>query len=265
MFENVIIGQYLPGRSFLHHMDPRAKIAAVLFLIIVIFLVNSWNGYALFGAVAIAIYFLSGVPFRYIRKGMFPVFILVILTFFLHAFFTREGDILFSVGMFSFYEEGIRQGLFISLRLLLLVYFTSLLTLTTSPIDLTDALEQMFSPLERFKFPAYDVAMMMSIAIRFIPTLLQETEKIIKAQTARGADFNKGSMRDRMQAFVSLLVPLFVRAFRRAEDLAYAMEARGYNGGEGRTKLRLLVWGWRDTLCCVLIAAFGVVLLFLRQ
>ncbi|RKD67592.1 energy-coupling factor transport system permease protein [Sinobaca qinghaiensis] len=265
MFEHVIIGQYLPGRSILHRMDARAKLASVFFLIAAIFLTNSWTGYAVLGGAAAVIYLSSGVPFRYIRKGMAPIFLLVLFTFFIHALFTREGDVLLSLGAFQFYEDGVIQGLFIALRLLLLVFLTSLLTLTTSPIELTDAMEQFLSPLNRFRFPAHDVAMMMSIAIRFIPTLMQETEKIIKAQTARGADFSKGSLKDRAQAFVALLVPLFVRSFKRAEDLAYAMEARGYNSGAERTKLRQLIWKTRDTAACVLIVVLVAALFLLRE
>ncbi|MFB4165900.1 energy-coupling factor transporter transmembrane protein EcfT [Alteribacillus sp. JSM 102045] len=264
MFEHVIIGQYLPGRSFLHRMDARAKLVTVFLFIFIIFMMNTWTGYGLLWAGAFIIYSLSGIPFRYIRKGLFPIFILIIFTFFLHAFFTKEGEILISTGVFTLYKGGVEQGLFIAFRLLLLVFITSLLTLTTSPIDLTDALEQLFTPLRRIRVPAHEIALMMSIAIRFIPTLLQETEKIVKAQSARGADFNKGTFKERSQAFVALLVPLFVRAFKRAEDLAFAMEARGYNGGKGRTKLRQLTWSFRDSAACTAVVVFGIFLLFFR-
>ncbi|SDI07674.1 energy-coupling factor transport system permease protein [Alteribacillus persepolensis] len=265
MFEHVVIGQYLPGRSYLHKMDARSKLASVFLLIIIVFMTNTWAGYGLLWAGAVLVYLLSGVSFRYIRKGMFPIFLLIIFTFILHALFTQEGDVLVSVGVFTLYEGGVEQGLFIAFRLLLLVFFTSLLTLTTSPIDLTDALEQIFTPLKRFGVPAHEIALMMSIAIRFIPTLLQETEKIIKAQSARGADFSKGTWKERSQAFVALLVPLFVRAFKRAEDLAFAMEARGYNGGEGRTKLRKLTWTLRDSAACAAVVIFGICLFFFRS
>ncbi|MFB5662992.1 energy-coupling factor transporter transmembrane component T family protein [Alteribacillus sp. HJP-4] len=265
MFENVVIGQYLPGRSILHSMDARAKLIAVFLFIIIIFLMNTWAGYGLLWAGAFCIYFMSGIPFHYIRKGMYPIMLLILFTFILHALFTKEGDVLVSLGVFEIYKGGVEQGLFIAFRLLLLVFITSLLTLTTSPIDLTDALEQFFTPFKRIGLPAHEIALMMSIAIRFIPTLLQETEKIVKAQTARGADFSKGSLKERSQAFVALLVPLFVRAFKRAEDLAFAMESRGYNGGEGRTKLRELIWRTRDTAACVLIVIFGICLMMIRS
>ncbi|MDQ0300867.1 energy-coupling factor transport system permease protein [Salibacterium salarium] len=260
MFEHVIIGQYLPGYSFLHKMDARAKLLAVFIFIFTIFMIETWAGYGVLWGTAIIVFFMSGVPFRYVRKGMFPIFLLVIFTFFLHALFTQEGEELFSIGVFALYEGGVEQGLFIAFRLLLLVFITSLLTLTTSPIDLTDALEQLFTPFKRIGIPAHEIALMMSIAIRFIPTLLQETEKIVKAQSARGADFTRGSFKERSQAFAALLVPLFVRAFKRAEDLALAMEARGYNGGEGRTKLRQLTWRLWDSVICFLMLALAVLL-----
>ncbi|RSL28981.1 energy-coupling factor transporter transmembrane protein EcfT [Salibacterium salarium] len=265
MFEHVIIGQYLPGHSFLHKMDARAKLIAVFMFVFTIFMMNTWTGYGVLWASAMIVYFMSGVPFRYIRKGMFPILLLVIFTFFLHALFTQEGEALFSIGVYTLYEGGVEQGLFIAFRLLLLVFITSLLTLTTSPIDLTDALEQLFTPLKRIGVPAHEIALMMSIAIRFIPTLLQETEKIVKAQSARGADFTRGSFKERSQAFTALLVPLFVRAFKRAEDLALAMEARGYNGGEGRTKLRKLTWRVRDSVLCTMMLMLAVVLMFFRD
>ena len=208
---------------------------------------------------------ISGVPLRYILKGMYPILILIVGTFLLHAFLTQEGEVIATVGAFSVYSGGIEQGLFIGLRLFFLVLVTSLLTLTTSPIDLTDGLEQMLQPLKRFGVPAHEVALMMSIAIRFIPTLFQEAEKIIKAQTARGAKFNSGSMKQRTQAMISLLVPLFIRAFKRAEDLALAMEARGYNGGEKRTKLRALTWRRKDTIACLIVAVSAVLLFFFQR
>ncbi|WP_240377857.1 energy-coupling factor transporter transmembrane component T family protein [Bacillus piscicola] len=264
MFKHIIIGQYLPGQSFLHRMDARAKLAAVFLLIIVLFLVHTWKGYGLAVIGACGLFFLAGVPFRYIRKGMYPILIFVVFSFLLHAFFTQEGDILVSVGVLTIYTGGLEKGVFISLRLLLLVFVTSLLTLTTSPVDLTDALERILTPLKRLGVPAHEIALMMSIAIRFIPTLLQETEKIIKAQTARGADFGKGSLTARAQAFVSLLVPLFVRAFKRAEDLAIAMEARGYDGGRGRTKFRQLTWQAKDSAACIVIVIFGIAMVIFQ-
>ncbi len=264
MFQNVIIGQYIPGRSLMHHLDARAKLIAVFLFVFVIFLANSWVSYGTLFAGALFVFSISGIPIRYIWKGMLPISILILFTFLLHAFFTNEGELLYSFGAFTVYSGGLEQGFFISMRLFLLVFITSLLTLTTSPIDLTDALEIMLSPLKKIGVPAHDIALMMSIAIRFIPTLLQETEKILKAQAARGADFTKGTVKDRSQAFVSLLVPLFMRAFKRAEDLAYAMEARGYNGGEGRTKLRELVWRKRDTAACIIVAAFGILIFAIR-
>ncbi|MFD2707265.1 energy-coupling factor transporter transmembrane component T family protein [Salibacterium lacus] len=261
MFEHVVVGQYLPGHSFLHRMDARAKLLSVFLFVCTVFMVDTWFAYGALCSTAAAAFIISGVSLRYMRKGMFPVFLLVLFTFLLHALFTREGEAWISVWGFTLYSGGVEQGLFIALRLLMLVFIASLLTLTTNPMDLTDALEQLFRPFQRFGLPARDIAMMMSIAIRFIPTLLQETEKIVKAQMSRGASFHQGPLKKRAQAFTALLVPLFMRAFKRAEDLALAMEARGYNSGAGRTKLRQLVWGWRDTTACLFTAALGVFLI----
>lgn len=265
MLQNIIIGQYVAGSSIIHQLDARSKLTATFFFVIVVFLANNWLTYSLlFVFVALTI-ILSKVSLSYIYRGMKPIFILVLLMFFLHGIMTKEGDILFTLGWIEIYSGGIIQGLFISLRLLLLIIMTTLLTLTTAPIQLTDGLENIFSPLKKWNVPVHEIALMMSISLRFIPTLLQETEKIMKAQTARGVDFSGGPIVSRVKAIVALLVPLFMQSFRRAEDLATAMEARGYRGGEGRTRLRELQWTGADTVVIAMNVLLGFILILLRS
>lgn len=237
----MIIGQYVPGTSLVHRLDPRAKMSMIFVFVIVVFFANSVASYSILTLFAFLSVAVTRIRLSFIAKGLKPVWFLVVFTFLLHVFFTRQGEILFEVFSYPVYEEAIVQGARISLRFFLLILVTSLLTLTTTPIAITDAIESMFHPLKKVKFPVHELALMMSISLRFIPTLMQETEKISKAQASRGVDFRSGPMKERVKAIVPLLVPLFVSAFKRAEDLAMAMEARGYQGGEGRTKLRELV------------------------
>jgi len=198
-------------------------------------------------------------------NGLKPVLILVIFTFFLQIFFNKEGNVIFSLGFINIYDEGLRLGIFISLRFALLVFVTSLLTLTTTPITLTDGIESLLNPLKKVRFPVHELALMMSISLRFIPTLMDETDKIMKAQMARGVDFTGGPFKERIKAVIPLLIPLFVSAFKRAEELATAMEARGYRGGEGRTKYRLLKWEVRDTAVAGTLILLTVMLILLRS
>lgn len=264
MLQNVIIGQYVETASLLHRLDPRSKLASVSLLVLIIFLANNWYANILIVGFTVAMVLLSKVPLSFVYRGLRPILWLVLFTVILHFLMTREGDVLLTIGPFSLYEQGLNQGAFIAIRLLTLVMLTSLVTLTTSPIDLTDGLEHLLSPLKKVRLPAHELALMMSIALRFIPTFMQEAEKIMKAQMARGVDFTTGPLTQRVKALLPLLVPLFISAFKRAEDLALAMEARGYRGGEGRTKYRLLVWTWRDSLTIILCAGFGLLIIILR-
>jgi energy-coupling factor transport system permease protein len=207
---------------------------------------------------------LSKISIRFIMSGLKPVLWLVVFTLLLHLFLTKEGNLLFQWGWIEVYEEGIKQGLFISLRFFLLILMTSLLTLTTTPIEITDGLEELLGPLKKVKFPVHELALMMSISLRFIPTLMQETDKIMKAQSARGVDFTGGPVKDRVKAIIPLLIPLFISSFKRAEELAIAMEARGYRGGEGRTKYRQLSWGARDTSMLLALGLVTALLAVLR-
>lgn len=262
---NVIIGQYVPGNSFIHKMDPRAKLVTIFLFVVIVFLANNLVTYSILGLFTLGCVLLSKVPLSFIYKGLKPILWIVLFTLVLHLLMTKEGEIVFDFGWVTIYEEGLRQGIFISLRFIFLIMVTSLLTLTTTPIEITDGMEVLLSPFKKIGLPAHELALMMSISLRFIPTLMEETEKIIKAQSARGVDFTTGSLKDRFNAIIPLLVPLFISAFRRAEDLALAMEARGYRGGEGRTKLRELSWKVSDNAVFVLFGAMTVLLVILRS
>lgn len=236
----MIIGQYVPGNSLVHRLDPRMKITIIFLFVIVVFFANNIISYSILTAFAIITTLVTRIPLRFILKGLTPIWFLIIFTFVLHLIVTKEGTVLVEILGFKVYSGALIQGLAISLRFFLLILITSLLTLTTTPIEITDAIEDMLRGLKKVKFPVHELALMMSISLRFIPTLLQETDKISKAQASRGVDFRTGPVKERIKAIVPLLVPLFVSAFKRAEELAMAMEARGYQGGEGRTKLRQL-------------------------
>ncbi|MFD1778908.1 MULTISPECIES: energy-coupling factor transporter transmembrane component T family protein [Fredinandcohnia] len=261
---NIIIGRYIPGHSLIHQMDPRAKLLLIFFYVFIVFLANSVLTYALLGIYTLGIVLLTKVQLRYILSGLKPILWVILFTFILHVFLTKEGDLLVDLGWLQIYEGGVTQGIFISLRLLFLIIMTTILTLTSTPIEITDGMESLLAPFKKIGLPTHELALMMSISLRFIPTLMQETEKIMKAQAARGVEFTSGPIKDRMKAVVPLLIPLFISSFKRAEELAIAMEARGYRGGEGRTKLRVLQWRGLDTLMLVLLFAMAMVLFLLR-
>ena len=257
MLNNITMGQYYPVDSAVHRLDPRMKLILAILFIVAVFMAHSFVGYLLLLAFLFFACRMSNVPFKMLLKGLKPLRMILILTFLLNLFFTPGRDLWVSVWVVRIYREGFLQALFYSLRLAFLVAGTSLLTLTTSPIALSDGIEKLLSPLKVVHFPAHELAMMMTIALRFIPTLLEETDKIMKAQMARGADFESGNLLARAKAMVPLLVPLFVSAFRRAGDLAMAMESRCYHGGEGRTRLRVLKLARNDWI------ALGILLLLL--
>ena len=263
--EKMIFGRYIPGDSFVHKLDPRSKLLFVFAFIVVVFLANNVITYAILLALTLFVVVLSKIRLYFLINGLKPVIFLMVFTLVLHLLMTKGGAVLLDLGFVKIYEDGLRQGVFISLRFLVLVFMTSILTLTTSPISITDGLETLLNPFKRFKLPVHELALMMSISLRFIPTLMDETDKIMKAQMARGSDLSAGPMKDRLKAVVPLLVPLFVSAFKRAEDLATAMEVRGYSGGEGRTKYRQLKWTAKDTISLVLLVVVAVILFMLRS
>ena len=251
---DITLGQYYPGDSAVHRLDPRVKILLLIALIVAIFLAGNLLVYVPVILFLGLVSSLSKVPVKMMLKGLKPLRFILILTFLLNLFFLQGETPLLNLGFAVITKEALITAVHYSLRLVLLVLASSLLTLTTPPITLTDGLERLLSPLRAIHFPAHEMAMMMSIALRFIPTLLEETDKIMKAQTARGADFESGNLIARAKAMVPLLVPLFVSSFRRAGDLAMAMEARCYHGGEGRTRLRVLKCGKLDYIACGCVA-----------
>ena len=255
------IGQYFPGDSLLHRLDPRVKIVLAVALIIGVFFCKSPLSYGMFFAFVIGLGLVSRISLRFFLKGLKPIIFIVVLTFVINMLFTSSGQVLWSWRFVKITDTGLSTALSMALRLILLVFISQLLTLTTSSIALTDGLESLMRPLGRVGFPAHELAMMMSIALRFIPTLMEEADKILKAQKARGADFETGSLVRRARAMLPLLVPLFISAFRRADELAMAMEARCYRGGAGRTRMKVLKCTRLDALAAAGVAAFLALIL----
>lgn len=260
MIRDITLGQYYPEQSVIHRLDARTKILGTLLYIIEVFLVNSFAG---FGLVILALGILIGisrVPVRFIFKGLKAVVFIVLLTFVLNLFMF-DGTVLWHWKFLTVTYEGLYRSCFMALRLILLIIGTSMLTLTTKPMELTDGLEKLLKPFNRLGLPSHEIALMMSIALRFIPTLLEETDKIMKAQQARGADFESGNLMQRVKNMIPILIPLFVGSFRIAQDLALAMEARCYHGGVGRTRMKEIVFSRRDGVAGVLLAVFlGIVI-----
>ncbi len=262
MLGDISIGQYFPGKSVIHRLDPRMKIVLTLAFIVMLFLANSLSALAAGIAFIIIAYILSRVPFRLILKSMKPVIPIIAFTAILNMFFI-EGDTLVSFWKLTITKQGLYTAVLMILRILFLIAGSSLLTYTTSPIMLTDGIERLMSPLKLIKLPVHELAMMMTIALRFIPTLIEETDKIMSAQKARGADIERGNVIQRAKALIPILIPLFVSAFRRADELALAMECRCYRGGDGRTRMKQLKLTASDLVAALVVAAFiaAVVLL----
>ena len=250
MIRDITIGQYYPTESILHRLDPRVKLIGTFLFIISLFLFQSLYGYIVVTIFLVSVIKLSKVPFRFIVKGLKAIVILLLFTVFFNMFFS-PGEPIFQFYFITITKEGLINSGFMAIRLTYLIIGSSLMTFTTTPNQLTDGLEKVLRPLNRIKVPVHEISMMMSIALRFIPILLEETDKIMKAQMARGADFESGGMLKRAKSLIPLLVPLFVSAFRRANDLAMAMEARCYRGGDGRTKMKPLRYQRRDYLAYV--------------
>ena len=253
MLKDITLGQYFPGNSVVHRLDPRTKLILLIVYIVALFLAVNWVSYAVMAAFLVFVVKISTIPPKSIVKGMKPLLMILVFTGVLNIFFTvGEGEPLIDFWIFTIYTDGLVRAIFMVVRILLLISGTFLLTYTTSPISLTDGLESLMNPLKVLKVPVHELSMMMCIALRFIPTLIEETDKIMAAQKARGADFESGNLMDKAKALVPILVPLFISAFRRADELATAMECRCYQGGDGRTKMKLLRYNLLD------FKAFGV-------
>lgn len=264
MIRDITLGQFFPGNSVLHRLDPRVKIIWALFYITLLFFVNNAVGFGVYIIVTAILIALSHIRLKVFFKGMRPILFLLIFTAVINMFMTGETP-LFKIWILTVTKEGLIFAVFMAARLVLLVLGTSLLTFTTSPIMLTDAIERILSPFAKIGLPASAIAMMMTIAIRFIPTILEETDKIMKAQKARGADFESGSILKRAKAMTPILIPLFISAFRRADELAVAMECRCYHGGEGRTRLKQLKIGRLDVISLLFIPILAAVVVISKQ
>lgn len=263
MLKNITIGQFFPGDSFLHRMDPRAKIMSTIIFMVAIFLADSVLAYGVVAAFTLLAFRFSRLPWRVIWTSIKPLWVIIVFTLLIHVF-TTPGQTIWQYSFLSISDEGVRMGSFMAARLVFLIMFSSLLTYTTSPIRLTDGIEYLLNPFRRIGVPAHELAMMMTIALRFIPTLLEETDRIMKAQEARGADFTTGSIVKRAKNMIPLLVPLFISAFRRADELAIAMEARCYRGGENRTRMKELTITSYDYIGLTCVILVTIVLLGLR-
>ena len=265
MLKDITLGQYFPGNSFVHKMDAMIKLIITFAYLILIFMVQNFYGYAVIAVFVSIVILISKVPVKFVIKGLRPILIFIIFTAFLNLFMTGGEQVIWQWRFLRLTREGISYCVSMILRIVFLVTGTSMLTYVTSPIALTDGIERLLKPLEKLGFPTHELAMMMSIALRFIPVLLEETDKIMKAQTARGADFETGSLVRRAKALIPLLVPLFISAFRRADELAVAMECRCYRGGAGRTRLHKAKIGLRDCAACVIMGLFMVGLIILNR
>lgn len=262
MLKDITIGQFFPGKSIVHRLDSRIKLGLTVIFIAMLFVADTFSGLAVGAAFIVVAYVVAGIPFGMIMKSVKPIIPLIIFTAVLNLFFISTGDVLVKWWIFKITTGSLKTAIFMVVRIVALIVGTSLLTYTTSPIALTDAIERILSPLKKIKLPVHEVAMMMTIALRFIPTLIEETDKITMAQKARGADMESGSVVRRTKAMVPILIPLFVSAFRRAEELAVAMECRCYHGGEGRTRLKQLHLSLKDlaaTAVCLAVLALVIV------
>ena len=257
MIRDITLGQYYPADSILHKLDPRVKLVTTIAFLVALFVADDWVGYLVATVFLVAVIKLSRVPFHFMVKGLKAIFFILLITLIFNLFLTPGDVVLVQIWKLKITDKGLHTAIFMAVRLIYLILGTSVMTLTTTPNDLTDGLEKLLSPLKKLRVPVHEVSMMMSIALRFIPILLEETDKIMKAQIARGADFEHGNLVQKAKNLVPLLVPLFISAFRRANDLAMAMEARCYRGGAGRTKMKPLVYARRDYY------AYAVVVLFL--
>lgn len=264
MMDKLIFGRYVTGDSLIHRLDPRAKLLSTILFVVIIFLANNWMTYlGLTLFVGLGIY-LSDIKLSFFINGVKPLIWLILFTVLLQVVFTAGDKVLFSWWVIVISKEGLVNGAFIFMRFVLIIFMTTLLTLTTMPMSLTEAIEYLLHPGKKIGVPVHEIALMLSIALRFVPTLMDETEKIMNAQRARGIDFGEGNLYNQMKSIVPMLIPLFVSSINRAEELATAMEARGYKGGEGRTKFRQLTWQRRDTYLLGVYLAMTIFLIIFR-
>lgn len=263
MITDITIGQYFPGNSIVHKLDARTKIIFTMFFLVFVFICKNFWSLGLLSGFAVVMYLFSKISLKVILKSLKPLLPIILLTTILQLYYVKEGNVLFQKGFITITDNGVYMAIFIAIRILSLLFISSLLTYTTAPTDLTDAIEKLLSPLKVFKIEVHTFAMMMTIALRFIPTLVDEIDRIMSAQKARGADFESGNIVKRVKALFPIFIPLFISAFKRAIELADAMSCRCYTGGEGRTRLRQMKFTWRDAVCSIviLIVCCGVIAL----
>lgn len=259
--QNMLMGRYIPGNSILHRLDPRSKLLVMLAFVFVIFLANDWLGYTLLVAYTFLGVYLSKISVSYFLRGLRPMIGLILFTVIFQLFFTPGTHVLFHWWIFQLSTESLVNSIYIFFRFVLIIFMSTLLTLTTPPLTLADGIETGLAPLKKIKVPVHELGLMLSISLRFIPTLMDDTTMIMNAQKARGMNFGEGNLIQKIRSVIPILIPLFVSSFRRADDLAIAMEARGYQGGEGRSKYRLLKWRLDDTMVVATIPALIVILL----
>lgn len=260
----IILGKYIPGDSLIHRLDPRTKLLICLAFITLIFFANHLGNYLLLGGYVLLGVFLSKIPFNFFIRGLRPLLFLIIFTTSFQIFFTQSDHVLWQWGWITISKEGLWQALFILLRFILIIFMSTLLTLTTQPLSIADGLESLLTPLKKVHFPVHEMALILSIALRFVPTLMEETEKIMNAQRARGVDFGVGNIKDQVLAIVPLLIPLFISSIKRAEELAIAMTARGYQSGEGRTRYRVIAYQPIDIYAGLCFIGLMIVVILLR-
>ena len=265
MLKDITLGQYFPGNSPVHRLDPRTKLLALVAYIVALFSAANWISYSIVFVFLAGTIAVSKIPLKAIVRGLKPLVMILVFTGILNLFFTSGETVLFTFWRITITAEGVTRAIFMVVRILMLISATFLLTYTTSPISLTDGLESLLGPLKKLRVPVHELAMMMCIALRFIPTLIEETDKIISAQKSRGADFENGGLIERVKALVPILVPLFISAFRRADELATAMECRCYQGGDGRTKMKLLRFKRFDYYAFLLLAVLLSVVIFVAS
>ena len=263
--DKLILGRYVPGNSLIHHLDPRSKLLAMIIFIMIVFWANNLVTNLIMLAFTLLAVLLSKIKLSFFLNGVKPMIGIILFTTFFQMFFTHGGDTLFLLWIFKVTTYGLNQAALIFMRFLLIIFFSTLLTLTTTPLSLSDAVEFLLKPLKVFKVPAHEIGLMLSMSLRFVPTLMDDTTRIMNAQRARGVDFGEGKHVQKVKSIIPILIPLFASSFKRADALAIAMEARGYNGGEGRTRFRRLAWKRNDSLAIISLLILGILLYILKN
>lgn len=263
--DKLILGRYIPGNSLIHRLDPRSKLIAMILYIIIVFWANNFITNLIMLTFTLVVIFLSQVKLSFFFNGIKPMVGIILFTTIFQMLFTQGGEVFLSLWIIKITSYGLSQAALIFMRFLLIILFSTLLTLTTTPLSLADAVESLLKPLERLKVPAHEIGLMLSLSLRFVPTLMDDTTRIMNTQRARGVDFGEGNLIQKVKSIIPILIPLFASSFKRADALAIAMEARGYQGGDGRTKYRLLRWTTKDSLTILVIISLGIFLFFLKN